>query len=147
MRRAEDVRKQLLELLQRYRFTIKTCAKNYALIRKTIVSGFFFHAGRKDSKGGYRTLIDDHQVYIHPSSALFNKEPEWVIYHELVFTTKEYMREVCTINPKWLIDVAPNYFKFTDDLGFTRKKRNERLDPLDQRYGDPNAWRLSKRKG
>jgi len=34
------------------------------------------------------------------------------------------MREVCTINPKWLIDVAPNFFKFTDELGFTRKKRN-----------------------
>jgi ATP-dependent RNA helicase DHX8/PRP22 len=92
LRRAEDVKKQLLELLQRYRFQIKSCGKNYALIRKTIVSGFFSHAARKDSKGGYRTLIDDHQVYIHPSSALFNKEPEWVIYHELVFTTKEYMR-------------------------------------------------------
>jgi ATP-dependent RNA helicase DHX8/PRP22 len=27
-------------------------------------------------------------VYIHPSSALFNKSPEWVLYHELVMTTK-----------------------------------------------------------
>jgi ATP-dependent RNA helicase DHX8/PRP22 len=67
------VRKQLLELLQKYRYPIKSCGKNYSLIRKTIVSGYFFHAGRKDAKGGYRTLIDDHQVYIHPSSALFNK--------------------------------------------------------------------------
>ena len=58
------------------------------------------------------------------------------------------MREVCTINHKWLIDVAPNFFKFTDELGFTRKKkRNEKLDPLDQRYGDPNALRLCKREG
>jgi ATP-dependent RNA helicase DHX8/PRP22 len=33
-------------------------------------------------------------VYIHPSSSLFNRAPEWLIYHELVLTTKEYMREV-----------------------------------------------------
>ena len=84
------------------------------MIRKTIVSGFFFHAAKKDQKGGYRTLVDDHQVYIHPSSSLFNKEPEWVVYHELIFTSKEYMRNVCAINPKWLIDVAPNFFKYTD---------------------------------
>lgn len=109
-----DVKKQIIDLLQRYRFKIQSCNGNTTLIRKTIVSGFFFHAAKKDSKGGYRTLVDDHQVYIHPSSALFNKEPEWVIYHELIFTSKEYMRDVCTINPKWLIDVAPNFFKFTD---------------------------------
>lgn len=119
-----DVKKQIIDLLQRYRFKIQSCNGNTTLIRKTIVSGFFFHAAKKDSKGGYRTLVDDHQVYIHPSSALFNKEPEWVIYHELIFTSKEYMRDVCTINPKWLIDVAPNFFKFTDEIGFTRKKRN-----------------------
>jgi ATP-dependent RNA helicase DHX8/PRP22 len=50
-----------------------SCGGNTALIRKTIVAGFFFHAAKKDPKGGYRTLVDDHQVYIHPSSALFNR--------------------------------------------------------------------------
>jgi hypothetical protein len=34
------------------------------------------------------------------------------------------MRDVCAINPQWLIDVAPNFFKFTDEVGFIRKKRN-----------------------
>jgi hypothetical protein len=36
--------------------------------------------------------------YIHPSSALFNKNPEWLLYHELVLTTKEYMRSVMTVS-------------------------------------------------
>lgn len=39
----------------------------------------------------YRTF---QVVYIHPSSALFNRQPEWVVYHEVVLTAKEYMREV-----------------------------------------------------
>jgi ATP-dependent RNA helicase DHX8/PRP22 len=73
LKRAQDVKKQILDLLQRYKFKIESCNGNTSLIRKTIVSGFFSHAAKKDSKGGYRTLVDDHQVYIHPSSALFNK--------------------------------------------------------------------------
>lgn len=147
MRRAQDVRKQIIGLLDRYKFELRSCGGDYALVRKAIVAGFFFHAARKDPKEGYKTIADDHQVYIHPSSSLFNKEPEWVVYHELVFTTKEYMRDVCAINPKWLIDVAPNFFKFTDEKEFVRSKRNEKIEPLNQKYGDPNAWRLSKRKG
>ena len=28
-----------------------------------------------------------------------------------------------------------------------KRKRNEKLDPLHNKYEDPNAWRLSKRRG
>ena len=46
---------------------------------------------------GYRTLVDSQIASIHPSSSLFHRQPEWVVYHEVVQTTKEYMREVqCT---------------------------------------------------
>jgi len=30
-------------------------------------------------------------------------------------TSKEYMREVLAIEPKWLIEVAPKYFKNVDE--------------------------------
>ena len=30
---------------------------------------------------------------------------EWVVYNELVTTTKEYMRNIIQIEPKWLIEV------------------------------------------
>lgn len=35
-------------------------------------------------------------VHIHPSSGLSEVLPRWVVYHELVLTTKEYMRVVST---------------------------------------------------
>ena len=70
-----------------------------------------------------------------------------MIYHELVMTSKEYMREVLAIEPKWLLEVAPNYFKQVDDKDISKRKKGERLEPLANRYEDPNAWRLSKRKG
>ena len=40
--------------------------------------------------------MDSQIASIHPSSSLFHRQPEWVVYHEVVQTTKEYMREVRT---------------------------------------------------
>jgi len=147
MRRAQDVKKQLRTILDRYKFEVTSCNNDFTRIRKAITAGFFAHAARKDPQEGYKTLIDGHQVYIHPSSAAFNKGPECVIYHELVLTSKEYMREVCSIEPKWLVEVAPNFFKFGDPNTVSKRKREEKLEPLQSKYEDPNAWRLSRRKG
>ena len=59
---------------------------------------------------GYITIL--HWYYL--CSSLFKETPRWVIYHELVFTTKEYMREIIEINPEWLMEVAPHYYKNVD---------------------------------
>jgi hypothetical protein len=41
----------------------------------------------------------------------FSQElPRWLVYHELVFTSKEYMRQVLEIKPEWLIEIAPHYY-------------------------------------
>ena len=93
MRRAQDVRKQLMTIMERFKLEISS-SNDYRKIRKAISAGFFAHAAYKDNEDGYRTLVDNQQVYIHPSSSLFNKNPHCVVYHELVLTTKEYMREV-----------------------------------------------------
>jgi ATP-dependent RNA helicase DHX8/PRP22 len=53
-----------------------------------------------------------------------------VIYHELVLTTKEYMREVMAIDPKWLVELAPRFFKPADANRLSRRKRMERIEPL-----------------
>ena len=75
-------------------------------------------------------MTDNQVVYIHPSSALFNRQPEWVVYHELVLTTKEYMREVTTVDPKWLVEFAPAFFKMGNPTKLSTRKRQERLEPL-----------------
>ncbi len=89
---------------------------------------------------GYKTVVEQTPVFIHPSSALFQRQPDWVIYHELVLTSKEYMREVCAIDPKWLVELAPRFFKAADHQKLSRRKRQERIEPLYDRYNDPMAW-------
>ncbi|CAL5229034.1 g12281 [Coccomyxa viridis] len=147
LKRAQDVRKQLLQIMDRYKLDMVSAGGNYVKIQKAICSGFFFHAARKDPQEGYKTVVEQTPVFIHPSSALFQRQPDWVIYHELVLTSKEYMREVCSIDPKWLVELAPRFFKSADAHKLSRRKRGERLEPLYDRYNDPHAWRLSRRRG
>jgi ATP-dependent RNA helicase DHX8/PRP22 len=148
LRRAMDIRKQIMQLMDRYKLDVLTCGKNYNKIRKAIVSGFFVHAAKKDPQEGYKTLVEGTPVYIHPSSALFQKNPDYVIYHELVQTTKEYMREVTAIEPKWLAEFAPKFFQLSDPTKLSKQKRREKINPLFDKYAqNQNAWRMSKRRG
>ncbi len=85
-------------------------------------------------------------MYIYPGSCCFQKNPEWVIYHELVLTTKEYMRNTTQIEPKWLIEYAPDFYRLTDPNRISDAKRAQKIEPLFNKHEDPNAWRISKRK-
>lgn len=72
----------------RYKHDIVSAGRDFNRVRKAICSGFFRNAAKKDPQEGYKTLVEGTPVYIHPSSALFNRNPEWLIYHELILTTR-----------------------------------------------------------
>jgi ATP-dependent RNA helicase DHX8/PRP22 len=100
----------------------------------------------QDPQEGFKTLVDQQPVYIHPSSSLFNRQPEWVVYHQLVLTSKEYMRECLAIDPKWLVELAPQFYRGADPNNMSKRKRFEKIEPLFDRYALKDDWRLSKRK-
>ncbi|VDL60323.1 unnamed protein product [Hymenolepis diminuta] len=144
LKRAQDVRKQLLGIMDRHKLAVLSCGRKTALVQKAILSGFFRNAAKKDPQEGYRTLVDQQVVYIHPSSSLFNRQPDWVVYHELVMTTKEYMREVTTIDPKWLVEYAPKFFKFGDPTKLSKAKKSMRIEPLFNKHEEKDSWRISR---
>lgn len=51
-----------------------------------------------------------------------------VIYHEIVFTSKEYMREVTAIDPKWLTEAAPTFFRIADANKISKRKKQEKIE-------------------
>jgi len=128
LKRAKEIRSQLINIMDRFKLDIISSGKS-TKIRKAITSGFFTHAARKDPKEGYKTLVEQQDVFIHPSSSLFQKNPDWVIYHQLVMTSKEYMRDIIKIDPKWLVEFSGNYYKMADGKG----KKIERLQPMEKR--------------
>ncbi|XP_076006672.1 pre-mRNA-splicing factor ATP-dependent RNA helicase DHX16 [Genypterus blacodes] len=110
MRRARDVRDQLEGLMDRIEVEVVSSPEDNTAIRKAVTAGYFYHTARL-SKGGYKTVKHQQTVYVHPNSSLFEELPRWLIYHELVFTTKEFMRQVIEIESGWLLEVAPHYYK------------------------------------
>ncbi|KAI1793063.1 P-loop containing nucleoside triphosphate hydrolase protein [Ganoderma leucocontextum] len=145
MRRAQDVVVPDTRVF-RYKHDILSVGKDYNLVRRAICSGYFRNAAKKDPQEGYKTLVEGTPVYIHPSSALFNRNPEWCIYHELILTTREYCHNVTAIEPKWLVEVAPQFFKVADANKISKRKRQEKIEPLFNKYEKPDEWRLSKVK-
>mgnify|MGYP002632378209 FL=1 len=143
------MRKQLLQIMDRYKLDMVSCGRDLDRVRQAIASGFFFHAARKDPQEGYKTVVDQTPVHIHPGSALFQRQPDWLVYHELVLTSKEYMRECCAVDPRWLVQLAPRFFKAADPHKLSRRKRAERIEPLFDKHNQerPNDWRLSNRRG
>jgi len=147
LRRSQDVRKQMLGIMDRHKLECVSAGRNTAKVQKAICSGYFRHAAKKDPQDGYRTLVDQQQVFIHPSSAMFNRQPDWCVYHELVLTSKEYMREVTAIDPKWLVELAPRFFKAGDSTKLSMQKKQQKLEPLHNKFEEPNAWRISRAFG
>eukprot|EP00252_Welwitschia_mirabilis_P004082 TRINITY_DN14270_c0_g2_i1.p1 TRINITY_DN14270_c0_g2~~TRINITY_DN14270_c0_g2_i1.p1 ORF type:complete len:1044 (-),score=237.61 TRINITY_DN14270_c0_g2_i1:18-3149(-) len=114
MKRARDIRDQLEGLLERVEIEPSSSVNDLEAIKKAIVSGYFYHTAMLQKNGSYRTIKNPQTVHIHPSSGLAQVLPRWVVYFELVYTTKEYMRQVIEIKSEWLVEIAPHYYKLKD---------------------------------
>ncbi|PNF38979.1 putative pre-mRNA-splicing factor ATP-dependent RNA helicase DHX16 [Cryptotermes secundus] len=111
LKRARDVRDQLAGLMARVEIDLVSAAGDTVGIRKAITAGYFYHVARLSKGGQYKTVKHQQTVMIHPNSSMFEDLPRWVIYHELKFTTKEFLCQVIEIESKWLLEVAPHYYK------------------------------------
>jgi ATP-dependent RNA helicase DHR2 len=74
-------------------------------ILKAFLSGFAGNIARLCPDGSYKTFVGNQVVAIHPSSVLFGRKVEALLYNEFVFTNKAYARGVSAIQLKWLEDL------------------------------------------
>ncbi|GBP12389.1 Pre-mRNA-splicing factor ATP-dependent RNA helicase DHX16 [Eumeta japonica] len=130
MKRARDVREQLMGLMERVEIEMVSSIHEDVNIRKAITAGYFYHIAKFSKGGHYKTAKHNQTVMIHPNSALFEELPRWVLYHELVFTSKEFMRQVTEIESKWLLEVAPHYYKSKELEDSTNKKMPKKIGKI-----------------
>lgn len=124
LNKARDIREQLEGLCDRVEVEKCSNAHDTDAICKALASGFFYNTAKFTKNGEFKTVKNQHTVYIHPSSVLAKEvdPPKWLLYHELAFTTKEYMRTVAPIKGEWLLEIAPHYFKSSDVEDLIPKK-------------------------
>ncbi|XP_057559374.1 probable ATP-dependent RNA helicase DHX35 isoform X2 [Hippopotamus amphibius kiboko] len=121
--RAATVREQLKKLLVKFQVPKKSSEGDPDPVLRCIVSGFFANAARFHSTGAYRTIRDDHELHIHPASVLYAETPpRWVIYNEVIQTSKYYMRDVTAIESAWLLELAPHFYQQGTHLSLKAKR-------------------------
>lgn len=101
LRRAKEVRDQLHDIVIMQKMNLVSCGTDWDLIRKCICSGFYHQAARVKGIGEFINLRTSVTMALHPTSALYGLGyvPEYVVYHELILTAKEYMSTVTAVDP------------------------------------------------
>ncbi|RYR00991.1 hypothetical protein Ahy_B06g079862 isoform D [Arachis hypogaea] len=131
LRKAREVRSQLLDILKTLKISLTTCWPDTDIVRKAICSAYFHNAARLKGVGEYVNCRTGMPCHLHPSSALYGMgaTPEYVVYHELILTTKEYMQCATAVEPQWLAELGPMFFSVKEsDTSLLEHKKKQKQE-------------------
>ncbi|KAL1306733.1 hypothetical protein AAFC00_005398 [Neodothiora populina] len=123
MTKAVSVRNQLKRYMERFGINVdESLASREVLraggpdkaeqIRRCLTIGYFAHAARMQPDGTFVTVDGTTTLYAHPSSLMFNRKADWVIFHEAMQTgEKTFIRDITKIEKGWLTQYAPEFYK------------------------------------
>jgi pre-mRNA-splicing factor ATP-dependent RNA helicase DHX38/PRP16 len=125
LRRAKETREQLADIMKVQRMAVVSCGTDWDVIRKCICSGYYHQAAKVKGIGEYVNLRTSVTVQLHPTSALYGLGylPDYVVYHELVLTSKEYMSTVTAVDPHWLAELGGVFYSVKEKGYSAREKR------------------------
>ncbi|XP_004487236.1 pre-mRNA-splicing factor ATP-dependent RNA helicase DEAH7 [Cicer arietinum] len=131
LRKAREVRSQLLDILKTLKIPLTTCFPDTDVVRKAICSAYFHNSARLKGVGEYVNSRNGMPCHLHPSSALYGMgcTPDYVVYHELILTTKEYMQCATAVEPHWLAELGPMFFSVKEsDTSLLEHKKKQKQE-------------------
>eukprot|EP00658_Telonema_sp_P-2_P050826 TRINITY_DN38855_c0_g1_i2.p1 TRINITY_DN38855_c0_g1~~TRINITY_DN38855_c0_g1_i2.p1 ORF type:complete len:351 (-),score=70.71 TRINITY_DN38855_c0_g1_i2:100-1152(-) len=77
-------------------------------IRQCLAFGYVTQVAKRTKWTEYESLASAVNCFIVPTSAVLDSPamPEYVVYHEFLLTSKEYMRIVTVVEPEWIVEAA-----------------------------------------
>ena len=122
MRKVREVRAQLKEIMENQKMELVSCGTDWDVVRKCICAAFFHQAARLRGIGEYVNARNGMPANLHPTSALFGMgfTADYVVYHELIMTAKEYMHTATAVDAYWLAELGPMFYsvKVSNILNF-----------------------------
>uniref|UniRef100_A0A8C2YST0 RNA helicase n=1 Tax=Chinchilla lanigera TaxID=34839 RepID=A0A8C2YST0_CHILA len=106
-----EVRAQLREICLKMSMPVVSSRGDMESVRRCLAHSLFMSTAELQPDGTYATTDTHQPVAIHPSSVLFHCKPACVVYTELLYTNKCYMRDLCVVDAEWLYEAAPEYFR------------------------------------
>lgn len=128
IRKAREIHAQLLDLMKQQKLDPKSSGGSWDVVRKAICSAYFYNSSKIKGIGDYINMLNGLPCSLHPSSALFGLgyTPDYVCYHELISTTKEYMSCVTAVDGEWLAELGPMFFSIKESFETTLRRRHEK---------------------
>lgn len=126
LRRAKEIREQLHDIMvNTQKMELTSCGTDWDTIRQCICSGYYRQAAKVKGIGEYINLRTSVTVQLHPTSALYGLGylPDYVVYHELILTSKEYMSCVTSVDPHWLADLGGVFYSLKSKEYSSKEKR------------------------
>ncbi|KAL7556461.1 hypothetical protein ACA910_021035 [Epithemia clementina (nom. ined.)] len=127
LRKAREVHAQLLDLMKQQKLEPRSAGGSWDVIRKAICAAYFYNSSKIKGIGEYINMLSGIPSALHPSSALFGLgyTPDYVCYHELISTTKEYMSCVTAVEGEWLAEAGPMFFSVKESFETVMQKRQK----------------------
>jgi len=110
MREWKDTHQQIKNMLKDLKLKFNQNEADFASIHRSLLTGLLGNLGLKSEDREY-TGARNSKFMIFPGSALFKKNPKWIMSAEIVETTRVYARTVAKIEPQWIEDKAKHLFK------------------------------------
>jgi len=112
LKKGREVRAQLMDIMKQQKIPLLSCGQDWDVCRRSIAAAYFHQAARLKGVGEYVNARNGMPCHLHPSSALYGLgyTPDYVVYHELIMTSKEYMQCVTAVEPQWLAEFGPMFF-------------------------------------
>jgi ATP-dependent helicase HrpA len=124
LREWRDAHRQLSLICRDLQLAVNKEPADYPRFHKAILSGLLSQIGQKTEDGDYLGARQ-RRFWIHPSSGLGKKRPQWLMTAELVETTKLYARMVAKIDADWIEPLAGHLIKKNHFEPHWEKKRGQ----------------------
>lgn len=123
MSRSVSIRNQLRRHLERFGIDVSESLSSsdtlkaggmpmQEKIRRCLTSGYFAHAAKMAPDGSFRTVDGGTVLHAHPSSLMFNRKAEWVVFTEVMeMKGKVFIRDVSKIEKGWLREYGESYYR------------------------------------
>ncbi|XP_068943829.1 pre-mRNA-splicing factor ATP-dependent RNA helicase PRP16 isoform X4 [Petaurus breviceps papuanus] len=127
MRKVREVRAQLKDIMVQQRMSLASCGTDWDIVRKCVCAAYFHQAAKLKGIGEYVNIRTGMPCHLHPTSSLFGMgyTPDYIVYHELVMTTKEYMQCVTAVDGEWLAELGPMFYSIKH-AGKSRQENRRR---------------------
>ena len=121
MQRAVSIRNQLNRYLEKLGVKVEDSSATATSetrqgdkatgILKCLVTGFFSHGAKMQPDGTFRSVSGNVTMHAHPTSLMFNRKAEYVVFHELLETgQKVYIKDLSKVEKRWLVEFGGGYY-------------------------------------